>query len=41
MTPGGKALDGGAILHKARTITWKAARKNTHKHMESLNPTIY
>ena len=41
MTPGSKVLDGGAILHKAWTIMWKTARKNTHKHMESLDPTIY
>ena len=23
LTPGGKVLDGGVILHKARTVTWK------------------
>ena len=33
-----KVLDGGAILHKAQNITWKAACENAHKHMD---PTIY
>ena len=39
-TPGNKVYDGGSILQKARTITWKATSINPHKHMESLNPTI-
>lgn len=39
-TPGGKILDGRAILHKAWIVTGKAACKNTHKHMESFDPPI-
>ena len=38
VTPFRKVLHGGAILHKAWNITWKAACENAHKHMD---PTIY
>ena len=39
-SPGSKVLDGGSVLHKPGTITWKAASINPGKHMESLYPTI-
>ena len=37
MTTGSKVLDGGAIRHKARTVTWKATHTNTWKAWTQLS----